>query len=119
RISYSAFSLVVASRPAPLSEFVGVYFNWLYVLGFIRQRVAPDVTLLLDQGLAQAAWSTAYRAREQIYTRYRSFLSQVQSEFGVEVVAVYKDADWQTIQHRLQSRADNRSPLDRGRGGDG
>jgi hypothetical protein len=67
RLCLSAFNLVTASRPAALGDFGIVFFNWLFLFGVIERNRSTGAVPVLDQGVIQAVWSTAYFARKEIY----------------------------------------------------
>jgi hypothetical protein len=117
-LCYSAYLLVKASRPIALSNFIRIYFNWLYIIGIVTQRGSQGKVLLLDQGIAQAIWSTAYFARIRLRFPYYDFLAKLQRRLGIDLITIRKEADTATIQSRLRSRPDNRSPFDQERDGD-
>lgn len=118
KLCFSAILLVKVSRPSSNREFARICFNWLYVIGLVIRQRSRDGVLLMDQGLIQAAWSTAYISEAEIDKRYYNFISKLQSCLRVSLIAVKKEADMSTLRNRLSFRTDSNSPLDRGKDGD-
>jgi hypothetical protein len=109
-----ARDLIAISGPKNLRRGTKVGFNWMFIASIIRGAAAEQRGLIvLDQGLAQALWSTRFMAEKEFCSHSvsgsmkRSLASLPISEWTVVHVATTDER----IQERIGGRM-GRSPLD-------
>ena len=115
----SVLTLVSAYKVLRMSSKVKLVFNWLYLCGLIRRESKHAEILVLDQGLAQALWSTLYygEARPAELTACQ-FLQSLLKQMAIEALHVVNVvAPDDCIENRLARREHGKSPLDRDRQG--
>lgn len=95
--------------------FVRVLVNWLYVVAVIRRELARHPLVILDQGIAQALWSTLYRARETPeWGGAVDFVGDVVARAGIgRLIVVHLTAEDGLVLRRVEARTEGYSPLDR------
>lgn len=89
--------------------------NWLYLVALIRSRSTRGAILVLDQGIAQAIWSTQFWGlctppHQNVFALVDKLLTKLR--VGRLSILDIKASDEKILQ-RIQARKDGRSPLDR------
>ena len=106
----SAVVLIGSSRQATIFDWVGSLVNFLYLGEIYRRSTDRSDVVLLDQGVAQAAWSVGFAARNQgwVGSDDMNRLLTVRPDL---VVVVHASSE--LILARLSQRATGASRLER------
>ncbi|WP_394739971.1 AAA family ATPase [Natronococcus roseus] len=99
----AARAIAESGQPSPRA-LVKTAFNWLYVTGVLESRT-PGELQVLDQGLAQAAWSVGLGAERDRTAPLCELAVDALSRSGPALVVIV-DVAPETIRERLASRAD-------------
>ncbi|MDG5759867.1 AAA family ATPase [Natronococcus sp. A-GB1] len=100
-----AAARAIAESGQPSSRtLVKTTFNWLYVAGVLESRTSGELQVL-DQGLAQAAWSVGLGAERDRTTSLCELAVDALSRTGPSMVVVV-DLAPETVRERLAGRAD-------------
>lgn len=95
-------------------DFSIVLFNWFYVAASIRRGLRAGAVVLLDQGMAQAVWSTVYRGKESTPADVKQLFKRLQVELNLdEIFAVHVQAEEHVVIDRVHKRQHGGSPLDK------
>jgi hypothetical protein len=107
--------LVLLHRPFTSWTSLRVFFNWLYITSLINSQQRYSPLVLLDQGIAQAVWSTVFYSSQQVSADKSAFLvSRLLNSMNLRSVLVMEIiASEDVILERLRNRARGSSPLDR------
>jgi hypothetical protein len=101
-----------ASRAGALKALL----NWVMMMASLRHLQRCKEPILLSQGAFQAIWSLAYRARPETDFPLHCWLDLTLAILkGRKLVVLLVTARATTVAHRLDSRADGQSILDRQR----
>lgn len=93
-----------------------ILVNWLYLCALIRRECKRYPVVVLDQGLAQALWSSLFHGVTQpqgdtVVTQFEHLFAQL----GVDRLQVFQlQAAENVIASRIESRQRGKSPLDGG-----
>ena len=95
--------------------FIQVLVNWLYIVALIRSEVRRYDIVILDQGIAQAVWSTIFRSDIANPDTSAKLMKYVLMACGIrQLVVVHLTLDLEKHRARLSSRLNGHSPLDDG-----
>ncbi len=104
RPALSSARAIAESGQLSRRALVKTTFNWLYVVGVLESRTAGELQVL-DQGLAQAAWSVGLGAERDRTAPLCELAVNALSRSGPALVVVV-DVAPETVRERLSRRAD-------------
>lgn len=106
-------ALVADCGAGGLKRKTKLVFNWLYLCALVRIDSRDHQVLVLDQGFAQALWSTFFYAAETSPAA-ADFMQRLLERLPIDYLSVvHVDTDAQCIKRRLAGRSRGNSPLDR------
>ena len=109
-------ALLRSSKVVSLRSKVKLVVNWLYLHALIRRESRLNQIVVLDQGLAQAVWSTLFygleRPQNEVFARHFSELLAGLEFQSLHIIQVH--APGGAIKTRIESRKLGKSPLDNG-----
>jgi hypothetical protein len=114
RRSISAWARIAATRQATLSDLARSAFNWTYVASIAASRRIPGSVTLLDQGIAQAAWSVGFAAQADSWLDL-TWDPGAEAMVGPDMV-VHVQAPLHLIRERLSRRDPHVSRLEQALG---
>lgn len=95
--------------------FIRVLVNWLYIVSLVRREIMVHGIVILDQGVAQALWSTVFRGGTVDFNSTAELFANLLQACGAQqLVVVQLSVDLETHRSRLASRLHGCSPLDDG-----
>lgn len=113
--TYAVFALVIACRPGGLRAYIKLLFNWLHVCALIRTAPSHTNSVLLDQGIGQALWSTLYYSdgKPDEQSMAQAVVELMQRLSISSILLFHVNADKECIRRRIETRHGSKSPLDR------
>ena len=109
-------ALLRISKVVGLRAKVKLVVNWLYLHALIRRESSLSQVIVLDQGLAQAVWSTLFygieRPQNEVFEPpFGELLAGLEFQ-SLFIIQVHAPGD--AIKARIESRNHGKSPLDNG-----
>ena len=109
-------ALIGASGVASNRAKLKLVFNWLYLCALIRRESSQYPIVVMDQGLAQALWSTLFygveRPQDDLFAQQFCSLLDALKLQSLQIIQVH--APEETIKSRIDGRKHGMSPLDGG-----
>jgi len=110
RSALSEFITIAGTRQASAADLKRAAFNWLFIRSVTARRRPPNVITILDQGLAQALWTTGFAAARASWLELLRVRHTQRN--GLPDLVVHVRADFATIGDRLEKRKQHVSRMD-------
>jgi hypothetical protein len=98
----------------PRRRTIKLTFNWLFICALIRREARHANIVLLDQGIAQALWSSEFYSVDSADMRIiAGSLANLINSLPTSILKiVHISADNYLIRERIKTRVSGKSPLD-------
>lgn len=116
KVFWAIIRFTLNSKPKGIKGFFKVSFNWFFIFAFLRFEKRSDKIAVMDQGIFQALWSTAFYSQSNlnpdlVLPFLREFLENLRIK---ALLVMFVHASKDLVQKRLSSRQSGNSPLDGG-----
>ena len=105
-----AGAVLATSQSNPVGYPSGIV-NWVYLAGLYRNAARHPGITLFDQGVLQAIWSVVYGSESRRGLAVESWVALAGERLPADSLAVFVEADDETIRSRLARRTVSRSRL--------
>lgn len=110
RSAVSEFITIAGTRQASVADLKRAAFNWLFIRSVAARRRPPSVITILDQGFAQALWTTGFAAARASWLEL--LRGRHMHRAALPNLVVHVRADLATIGDRLEKRRQHASRMD-------
>lgn len=112
RSAFTELKTILGTRQASVADLRRAVFNWFFVRSVAARRRAPGVVTVLDQGLAQALWTTGFAAKGAA-TWLELLRGRPAQAPSLPSLVVHVRAHSATVGDRLDKRRHHASRMDR------